>query len=129
MGGGPFTLALSGLLLGGAYLELATIPRLEQLLLAALLEGVGFGLFVTATVRFIASWSPSGQVATYQGLRNAGRAGLAPLLAGLLGGTIFDMTGPRAVFVVSAGAAALGVVALLVTQLLGVFSGDLAPES
>ena len=61
-------------------------------------------------------------MATYQGLLNAGNSGLAPLLAGLLGGAIFDATGPQAVFVVSAGAVAIGVVVLLVTQMLGWFS-------
>jgi MFS family permease len=127
--GGPFTLALAGILLGGAYLGLAVIPRPELLLLAALLEGVGVGLFLTATVRLVAGWSPRGQVATYQGLLNAGGSGLAPLLAGPVGGAIFDTTGPQAVFVVSAGAVGVGVVVLLVTQMLGVFSGDLASDT
>jgi MFS transporter, PPP family, 3-phenylpropionic acid transporter len=113
--GGPFTLALSGTLLAGAYLGLATIP-VPELLLAALLEGIGVGLFLTATVRLVASWSPRGQVATYQGLLNAGSSGLAPIVAGLLGGTIFDAIGPQAVFVVSAGAVGIGMVVLLVTQ-------------
>ena len=70
--GGPFTLALSCLLMGGAFLGLAIIPRPELLLLSALVEGTGFGLFITATVRLVADWSPRGQVATYQGLLNAG---------------------------------------------------------
>ncbi len=126
--GGPFTLALSCLLLGSAYVGLAVMPRPELLLLAALLEGVGVGLFLTATVRLVASWSPQGQVATYQGLLNAGSSGLAPLLAGLLGGAIFDTAGPQVVFVVSAGAVAIGMVVLLVTQILSLFSGDLASE-
>ncbi|HET7079445.1 MAG TPA: MFS transporter [Chloroflexia bacterium] len=127
--GGPVTLALAGLLLGGAFIGLATIPRPELLLLAALLEGIGYALFVTAIVQLVAGWAPRGQVATYQGLLNAGSYGLAPLLAGLVGGTIFDATGPQAVFVVSAGAVALGMVVLLVTQMLGLFSGDLAADT
>lgn len=126
--GGPLTLALSGIFLGSAFVGLAIISRPEMLLFMALLEGIGFGLFITATVRLVADWSPGGQVATYQGLLNAGTAGLAPLLAGLLGGSIFDAAGPQTVFVVSAGAAAIGVVILLVTQMLGLFSGEIAPE-
>jgi hypothetical protein len=63
-------------------------------------------------------------VATYQGVLNAGGGGLAPVLAGLVGGTLFDAIGPQAVFVASAGAVALGMAVLLVTQVLGVFSGD-----
>jgi MFS transporter, PPP family, 3-phenylpropionic acid transporter len=120
--GGPFTLALSCLLMGGAFVGLAIIPRPELLLLAALLEGTGFGLFITATVRLVADWSPRGQVATYQGLLNAGSSGLAPLAAGLLGGAVFDAAGPQTVFLVSAGAAAIAVVVLLVAQMLGLFS-------
>ncbi len=122
--GGPFTLVLAGILLGGAFIGLATIPRPELLLLAALLEGIGYALFVTAIVQLVARWAPHGQVATYQGLLNAGNYGLAPLLAGLVGGTLFDAIGPQAVFVASAGAVALGMAVLLVTQVLGVFSGD-----
>jgi PPP family 3-phenylpropionic acid transporter len=122
--GGPFTLVLAGILLGAAFIGLATIPRPELLLIAALLEGIGYALFVTAIVQLVARWAPRGQVATYQGVLNAGSYGLAPLLAGLVGGTLFDATGPQAVFVASAGAVALGMVVLLVTQVLGVFPGD-----
>jgi PPP family 3-phenylpropionic acid transporter len=121
--GGPFTLALSCLLMGAAFLGLATIPRPELLLLAALVEGIGFGLFVTSTVRMVAGWSPQGQVATYQGLLNAGGSGLALLVAGLLSGAIFDAAGPQTVFVVSAGAAVVAVVVLLTAQLRGLFPG------
>jgi len=120
--GGPFTLALSCLLTGGAFVALAIIPRPELLLLAALLEGTGYGLFITATVRLVAEWAPDGQVATYQGFLNAGSSGLAPLGAGLLGGAVFDTAGPQTVFLVSAGAAAVAVVVLLVAQTLGLFT-------
>jgi MFS family permease len=123
--GGPFTLALSCLLLVGAYLGLAVIPRPELLLFAALLEGVGYGFFITAIVRLVAGWSPHGQVATYQGLLNAGSSGLAPLIAGLLGGAIFDTSGPQAVFVASAGAAVVGMLVLATAQMLGLFTHDL----
>lgn len=126
--GGPFTLVLSCLLLGSAYLGLAVIPIPELFLVSALLEGVGVGLFLPAIVRLVANWSPRGQVATYQGVLNAGNSGVAPLVAGLLGGAIFDTSGPQAVFVVSAGAAAAGMVVLLMTQMLGLFSSDLAAE-
>ena len=122
--GGPFTLALACLLMGGAFIGLALIPRPELLLLAALLEGTGFGLFITATVRLVADWLPRGQVATYQGLLNAGSTGLAPLAAGLLGGAIFDAAGPQTVFLVSAGAAVVAVVVLLMAQVLGLFSSS-----
>ncbi|HST04943.1 MAG TPA: MFS transporter [Chloroflexia bacterium] len=121
--GGPFTLALSCLLMGGAFLGLAIIPRPELLLLAALVEGTGFGLFVTATVRLVADWAPRGKVATYQGLLNAGSSGLAPLAAGLLGGAIFDAAGPQTVFIASMAAAVAAVVVLLLAQVLGLFSG------
>jgi hypothetical protein len=55
-------------------------------------------------------------------LLNAGSSGLAPLGAGLLGGAVFDAAGPQTVFLVSAGAAAIAVVVLLVAQMLGLFS-------
>jgi PPP family 3-phenylpropionic acid transporter len=126
--GGPFTLALAGILLVGAYVGLAMIPQAGLLLVPAVVEGIGAGLFFTATVRLVAGWAPRGQVATYQSLMNAGSAGLAPLAAGLLGGTVFDTAGAQAVFVVSAEAVAVGVAVLLVMQMLGVFAVSVPQE-
>jgi MFS transporter, PPP family, 3-phenylpropionic acid transporter len=119
--GGPFTLAIACLFMGTAFVGLAIIPRPELLLFSAVLEGIGFGLFITSSIRMVAGWSPPGQVATYQGLLNAGASGLAPLAAGLLGGAIFDAAGPQTVFVVSAGAATIAVAVLLTAQLRGLF--------
>ena len=120
--GKSLTLVLACLLLGSAFLGLALIPRPEFLLLAALAEGIGYGLFITTTVRLVASWSPHGQIATYQGLLNACSGGLAPLAAGLIGGAIFDASGPQTVFFASAGAAVVAIVVLLLAQLRGSFS-------
>jgi PPP family 3-phenylpropionic acid transporter len=119
--GGPRTLLLSYALMGGAYLALALIQQPVLLLSAALLRGLGFGLFLPTTVRLIAGWAPAGRAATYQSLLNAGLWGLAPLLAGPFGGLIYDTSGPANVFLICAGTAALAGLVLIVAQFGGVF--------
>ena len=86
--GGPQTLVLAYLLLAGSYLGLALITEPAVLLGIALLRGLGFGLLAPTVVRLVAGWAPPGRAATYQALLNAVLWGLAPLIAGPLGGVI-----------------------------------------
>jgi MFS family permease len=119
--GGPATLILSYGLMGGSYLGLALITEPTVVLGAAILRGLGFGLFVPATVRLVASWAPPERSATYQALVNAALWGLAPLLAGPLGGVIYDAAGPPVVFMGATGAAVLAAMILILAQAGGVF--------
>jgi PPP family 3-phenylpropionic acid transporter len=114
--GGPRTLLLACLMMAGAYLVLALVAHPILLLGAALLRGVGFGLFTPTIIRLIAGWAPPGRTATYQGWLNAALWGLAPLVAGPLGGTIYDAAGAPAVFLIATGAAGLAGLVLVLAQ-------------
>jgi PPP family 3-phenylpropionic acid transporter len=119
--GGPRTLVLAYALMGGSYLGLALLTQPALLLGAAILRGLGFGLFVPTTVRLVANWAPPERSATYQALVNAALWGLAPLIAGPLGGVIYDVAGPPMVFVAATAAAALAGLILILAQAGGVF--------
>jgi PPP family 3-phenylpropionic acid transporter len=114
--GGPRTLLLACLMMAGAYLVLALVAHPILLLGAALLRGVGFGLFTPTIIRLVAGWAPPGRTATYQGWLNAALWGLAPLVAGPLGGTIYDAAGASAVFLIATGAAGLAGLVLVLAQ-------------
>jgi PPP family 3-phenylpropionic acid transporter len=119
--GGPTVLLLSYGLLGASWLGLARIQQPEWLLGVAVVRGIGAGLYIPTIIRVVAGWAPAGRAATYLGLLNAGTVGLAPLGAGLLGGTLYDAAGPQAVFLLCVGTAGLAGLLLGVAQLGGVF--------
>jgi MFS family permease len=88
----------------------------------AFLQGLGFGLFLPTTVRLFADWAPAEWSSTSQGILSAGLWGLAPLIAGPLGGIIYDNVGPTALFLASAGVIVLAGLVLVLAQLASVFS-------
>jgi len=108
---GTKTLLLAYGLLGCAYLGYALATTPGMLLLFAVIRGLGFGLFFVTTVRLVAErvaecWSSTAQAALMASI-----FGLAPLIAGPLGGMVLDMFGPSAVFL--GGSAAVGMAALV----------------
>lgn len=119
--GGPLTLVLSYLLFSSSYLGMALIGSPVLLLGAALLQGLGFGLFLPITVRLVSDWSPPEWSSTSQGLMNAGLWGLAPLISGPLGGLIYDSSGPAAVFLSCVGATLLAGLIVVAAQAAGLF--------
>ena len=127
--GGPWTLVLAYALLGSSYGGLVWLTHPVLLLGLAILQGLGFGLFLPTTVRLVAGWSPGEWASTAQGLLNAALWGLAPLIAGPLGGLIYDAAGPGAVFLVCAAATAGAGLVLILAQLAGAFTTrQAAPE-
>ena len=92
LAGGIYALAYVGMALAGA--------ALPMLLMAALI-GIGFGLFYVGTVRIIDARAKAHQVSTLQSFRNGMAFGLAPLVAGPLGGWLYQSFGPAAVFATS----------------------------
>jgi MFS transporter, PPP family, 3-phenylpropionic acid transporter len=106
------TLILSFGLSGVAYIGYALAPGAGWLLPLAIFKGLGFGLFFPTIVRIVNERAPKEWVTTAQSLRSVAMFGLAPLLAGPLGGWIMDSISPQSIFVVSFSA--LGVAALLV---------------
>ena len=119
--GGPLTLVLAYLLFGSSYLGLAWATSPVLVLGVAVLHGIGFGLFLPTTVRLVADWGPPEWSSTSQGIMNAGMWGLAPLLAGPLGGIVYDSLGPQAVFLMSAGATVVAILIVIVAQFAGLF--------
>jgi PPP family 3-phenylpropionic acid transporter len=110
---GPKTLLLAYGLYGSAYLGYAFTQSPSILLLLAVAKGLGFGLFFSSTVYLITVRTPEEWSATAQALMSAGMFGLAPLITGPLGGTIWDTIGPSFVFVLAS--LAVGLAALLIT--------------
>jgi PPP family 3-phenylpropionic acid transporter len=126
--GGPPTLLLAYALLGCAYCGLAWITNPVALLGVAVFQGLGFGLFLPTTVRLVAGWAPGEWATTAQSGLNAAVWGLAPLIAGPLGGLIYDGAGPQAVFLTCAGLAMGAGLVLIGAQLRGVFAAPPVEE-
>jgi PPP family 3-phenylpropionic acid transporter len=120
--GGPQTLILAYAFFGTGYLGLTFIHWPPLLLGVALLQGLGFGLFLPTTVRLFAEWAPVEWSSTSQGILSASLWGLAPLVASPLAGLIYDSAGPAAVFLASVGAIVLAGLVLFLAQLAGIFT-------
>ncbi|MCI0581223.1 MAG: MFS transporter [Chloroflexi bacterium] len=108
------TLLLAFALLGTAFLGYALAGTQEVLLIFAVIRGLGFGLFYVTTVRLVTERTPEAWSSTTQAALIAGAFGLAPLIAGPIGGAIYDALGPTAVF--AAGSAAVALAALLLVS-------------
>jgi PPP family 3-phenylpropionic acid transporter len=118
------TLLLAYGLLGGAYFGYALAPTPAILLLFSVMKGLGFGLFFVTTVRLVAERAPEAWTATAQAALIAGMFGLAPLIAGPIGGIVFDALGPSAVFVGGSAAVGLAALVLLFATAKGAFGRD-----
>lgn len=110
---GPRTLLLSYVLIGLACLgySLAHLPWL--LLPMAALKGLGFGLYMTSTIRLVDERVPEEWAATAQSLVTAMMMGLALLVASLLGGVVIDAWGITAVYLVGCGTVLLAIMVIL----------------
>jgi PPP family 3-phenylpropionic acid transporter len=111
--GSPPTLLLSYGLLGAAYAGFALAHDPLVLVPLAVVKGFGFGLYFVSTVRLVDERTPPEWASTIQAALNAGAGGLAPLVASLLGGTIYDAFGPAWVFVACACALGLAMLVML----------------
>jgi PPP family 3-phenylpropionic acid transporter len=106
-----YTLLLSFALLGAAYFGYALVTHIWFILLVNVFKGLGFGLLFIAAVVIIDRRAPAGLASTYQGLMSGAVFGLAPMIAGPLGGWIYDHFPPQNLFLI---AGLLAVVAGLV---------------
>ncbi len=116
---GPKALLLSYGLMGSAYLGYVFIRAPWALLLLAAVKGLGFGLFFTTTVRLVNERAPAEWSATAQALVTVGMFGLAPLVAGPLGGWVHDAVGPPAIFIGACAAIGCAVLVMLFAILRG----------
>lgn len=115
------TLLLAYALLEVNYIGFALARAPLLLVPLTIIKGVGFGVYFINTVRLIDERTPPEWASTVQALMNAGAAGLAPLLASLLGGVLIDLFGPPAIYVACLVLISLAMLTLGVAAARGVF--------
>ena len=81
-----------------AYVGYILVPTAEALPYFSILKGLGYGLWFTGNVRLVTERTPPEWASTAQSLLGVATFGLAPLVAGPLGGLIHDTISPAAVF-------------------------------
>lgn len=94
----PNSVILSFGLMAAAFLGYSWVTNPNALLFFSILKGIGYGLWFPITVRIITKRTPEEWASTAQSLLTVGMFGLAPLVAGPLGGLIYDAISPAAVF-------------------------------
>ena len=93
-----------------AFLGYVSITNPNYLLIYSIIKGLGYGLWHPNTIRILTDRTPEEWAATAQSLLTVSMMGVAPLVAGPLGGFIHDAVSPRAVFwlgILTLGMAAL----------------------
>jgi PPP family 3-phenylpropionic acid transporter len=98
-------------LMASAYLGYILVAAPDALPIFSILKGLGFGLWFAVTVRIVTERTPEEWASTAQSLLEYGMFGLAPLVAGPLGGLIYDRISPAAVF-------GLGILALVLAAMV-----------
>lgn len=106
-------LIVSSAMFASAYLGYALAPNAGVMLAFAVVQGTAFGLFFVASVRTIDSRAGA-LLGTMQSWRNALAFGIAPLIAGPLGGWVAQSSASAWVFMV---AGAFGLLAALLMWL------------
>jgi len=95
---GPNSVILAYGLAASAYLGYVLVADPVLMPFFSILKGLGFGLFFPNTVRMITDRTPEAWASSAQSLMTVGLFGIAPLIAGPLGGLILDAMNPAAVF-------------------------------
>jgi len=108
--------------MGLAYLGYVLIKRPDLLVWLSVFRGFGYGLWFTVTIRLLTKRTPEEWASTSQSLLTICLMGLAPLVAGPLGGLIHDAINPSAVFGLAAGCLAMAGVVMLVAGRRGRFA-------
>jgi len=121
--GVPATLLLAYGLFEINYIGFALARDPLVLMPLTIIKGFGFGLYFTSTVRLVDERTPPEWASTVQALMNAGAGGLAPLLASLLGGAIYDALGPASIYVACTIAVGLAMLTLSLAAARGIFRG------
>jgi PPP family 3-phenylpropionic acid transporter len=121
--GAPATLLLAYGLFEINYIGFALARDPLVLVPLTMIKGFGFGLYFASTVRIVDERTPSEWASTVQAVMNAGAGGLAPLLASLLGGAIFDALGPASIYVACSTSVGLAILTLGLAAARGIFRG------
>ncbi len=99
-------------IMGAAFLGYALVRDPVLLVALCAVKGLGYGVWLTATVRAVTRRTVEQWASTAQAMLTMCLMGLAPLVAGPLGGLLLDSVSPGAVFV--AAAISLGAAAVVV---------------
>lgn len=99
-------------LMAVGYLGWVFVPDAAAVLAFSIIKGLGYGLWIPVTVRMMVERTPAAQAATAQSLLTTSMFGLAPLVAGPVGGWMHDTIGAGAVF--GLGVVTLGLAAVIV---------------
>lgn len=108
---GTQALLLSFGLMAVGYLGWVFVPNPNALLAFSIVKGLGYGLWIPVTVRMTVERTPAARAATAQSFLTISMFGLAPLVAGPVGGWIHDTISASAVF-------GLGIVTLALAALV-----------
>ncbi len=95
-----------------------------MIVLTAATKGMGFGLFLPSGIQFISKRVPEHWSSTVQSVFNASMFGVAPLLAGPLGGELFDRFGPKAIYLCASLSVAGAACILVIAIIRGTFTND-----
>jgi PPP family 3-phenylpropionic acid transporter len=106
------TVILSYGLMGAAYLGYFLMTNPNFLPVFSILKGLGYGLWLTVTIRLLIDHTPEEWAATAQSLLTVCWFGLSPLLAGPVGGWLHDAVNPGAVFLLAIFSLVLAAVVL-----------------
>jgi MFS family permease len=98
------------------YLGYAAARNPYALLACSVVRGCGYGLFYVGTIRFLNERAPAEWSATVQGISNATAYGLGQLITRPLGGRIYDVFGPRVLYLFCASM--LGVAAMVMAAMV-----------
>lgn len=112
---GTNTLLLAYGFTTSAYLGYILVSNPSLLPIFSILKGLGYGLNFTTVVRLLTERTPDEWSSTAQSLMAMGWMGLAPLVAGPIGGFIHDAISPAAVF-------GLGVLAVVIAAVVVLFA-------
>lgn len=108
----PNTVILSYGLMAVAFLGWTMASNPNVLPFFSIIKGIGYGLWFPVTVRILTQRTPEEWASTAQSLLAIGMFGLAPLVAGPVGGWIYDAISPAAVFVLGILSLAMAAVVL-----------------
>lgn len=97
------TVIFSFFLMAGAFTGYMLTRNPNLLPILSLVKGLGYGLWIPVTVRLVTDRTPEEWAATSQSLLAVCMFGLAPLVAGPVGGWLHDVINPGAVFGLGVG--------------------------
>lgn len=125
--GGARAVALSCSVMAFAFVGFSLLRTPTLLPALAVVKGLGYGVWITVTIRMVTQRTAEEWASTAQSLLTPCLFGAAPLVAGPLGGLLHDSVSPAGVFWLAAGSC--GAAGLLVVLAAGRISAPERPDS